>query len=192
MLSCLLVCPPVTADVLGSGPPLTHRSYSVDAALLSDCVSTAAIERDADFVMEAESACVGQGFTQCSEMRNDRVTMITCLSLERQYWEWRLDRMVEGLSGAYSPPEFVQGVQMTAPELQATVIVWRAYAETKCSYLTSQYGVGRSRGREGDIVEYACLNGETARFSLEIENRLKEHCRSGRRPVYGEICEDLS
>ncbi len=190
LICCLL---PFGAHAFGVGPDFTHNSYAIDGPQISACVDGVGQQFSPDFVKDAEAACSGLGFESCTHdgmpIAFSRLSAITCFALERDYWEWRLQRVVSHLSGEHAPAEHVAFHGRTAPELDALARTWRAYMETKCSYFTSEYGVGSQRGREGDIVKSDCTRQETARFALEMEFRLRAQCDGPRRVFYGTVCE---
>ncbi|WP_411890007.1 lysozyme inhibitor LprI family protein [Yoonia sp. SDW83-1] len=186
----------LTAGALDAPSEFARDRLSVDAQALSDCVTKVGSGRLETFAENARNQCIGIGVDGCLRNQDasvdgiyDRPTYLGCIGLERRYWGWRMDRVIDGLSGASLSQDQRQFLNRTVPELDAMVAAWRAYVDIRCSYETSQYDTGPSRGREGDIVEWSCLNTQTARFALDLEFRLRAHCSSRLQPHYGPACE---
>lgn len=181
------------ADIYERSYPMENGRWVLDPQLIGDCVSS--VRYGPEVKTNAYKDCVGLGAAECLENSDisgeglyDRPSYGACIELERTYWEWRLGRTIAALSGEFSDEEWREHLVKNVPELEAMVAVWRAFADVRCSYASRSYGIGASRGREGDIVVWSCKNRQTAAFALDLEAQLRGYCASQTAVIYGTAC----
>ncbi len=197
LVALLLVAPRCGfAGLFDTPPEFNSGVWSIDAQDISDCVEETWEASPSHFEYKALKNCVGLAAQRCLDDSDvgddgiyDRRSYLACSGLEARYWEWRLSVVVDGLSGGWSPPAQDTEFFMQAADLQVTVILWRAFREARCTFASSSYGKGSSRGREGDIVEGSCVAHEAAAFALDMEAQLRSVCATQKGERYGDVCD---
>ena len=164
------------AGPLEEPPEISLNGFNIDAGAMSDCIHNAFALPQVEGRTFALEACPGKAQADCYGDRIDRVALMTCVGLETEYWEWRMDVVVDLLSNADTNFFTTEAGNLSEPLLASTVASWQKFRDVKCEYQTAHYGQGASRGREGDIVEMYCRAFETARFASDLEGRLRARC----------------
>lgn len=123
---------------------------------------------------QEREACIGVSANACMEDTEGGFStagMVSCLSLELDYWDRRLNAAYRDLMRREKADDAEfgagqNGVPSKAKALRAMQRAWIPYRDASCAYARAQWGGGTG----GGPAELSCLLQMTGEQALRLEN----------------------